>query len=81
ASQQAQRLPWYRQLPLLWYGLMLAGLYAFFAYEVQSWLLAGQLLIGLIGFIAIFWALARGWLWFLSRLATYSKIGWMQRIA
>ncbi|WP_227672267.1 ABC transporter permease [Psychrobacter urativorans] len=81
ASQQLQRLPWYRQLPLLWYGLMLVGLYGFFAYEVQSLKLAAQLLIGLIGFIAIFWALARAWLWLLSRVATYSKISWMQRIA
>ncbi|WP_227679935.1 ABC transporter permease [Psychrobacter frigidicola] len=81
ASQQLQRLPWYRQLPLLWYGLMLVGLYGFFAYEVQSLKLATQLLIGLIGFIAIFWALARAWLWLLSRVANYSKISWMQRIA
>ncbi|TXD97160.1 FtsX-like permease family protein [Psychrobacter frigidicola] len=81
ASQPSQRLPWYRQLPLLWYGLILVGLYGFFAYEVQSLKLAAQLLIGLIGFIAIFWALARAWLWLLSRVATYSKISWMQRIA
>ncbi|WP_227671530.1 ABC transporter permease [Psychrobacter sp. 72-O-c] len=80
-SQQARELPWYRRLPLLWYGLMLTGLYAFFAYEVGSWVLGAQLLIGLVVFIAIFWALARGWLWLLSRVATVSKISWMQRIA
>ena len=32
----SQNLPWYRRVPLLWYGVMLAGLYAFFAYEVGS---------------------------------------------
>ena len=81
ANQQARDLPWYRRLPLLWYGLMLAALYGFFVYEVDSWLLSGQLLIGLGVFIAIFWALARGWLWLLSRVAMVSKISWMQRIA
>ncbi|MBP2279712.1 putative ABC transport system permease protein [Psychrobacter sp. PL19] len=81
ASQQSQRLTWYKRLPILWYGLLLAGLYGFFAYEVQSWKLSAQLLIGLIVFIAIFWALARGWLWLLSRIAMLSKIGWMPRIA
>ncbi len=80
-SSPAQNLKWYRRVPLLWYGLMLAGLYAFFAYEVGSWLLGAQLLIGLIGFVAIFWALARGWLWLLAKLAKRSGIGWMQRIA
>ncbi|MGP5120964.1 ABC transporter permease [Psychrobacter alimentarius] len=77
----AQNLPWYRRMPLLWYGVMLAGLYAFFAYEVGSWLLGAQLLIGLIAFVAVFWALARGWLWLLAKLAKRSGIGWMQRIA
>ena len=80
-STPTQNLKWYRRVPLLWYGLMLAGLYAFFAYEVGSWLLGAQLLIGLIGFVAIFWALARGWLWLLAKLAKRSGIGWMQRIA
>ncbi|WP_227678501.1 ABC transporter permease [Psychrobacter vallis] len=80
-SSPAQNLKWYRRVPLLWYGLMLAGLYAFFAYEVGSWLLGAQLLIGLIGFVAIFWALARGWLWLLAKVAKRSGIGWMQRIA
>lgn len=77
----SQNLPWYRRVPLLWYGVMLAGLYAFFAYEVGSWLLGAQLLIGLIAFVAVFWALARGWLWLLAKLAKRSDIGWMQRIA
>jgi len=77
----SQNLPWYRRVPLLWYGVMLAGLYAFFAYEVGSWLLGAQLLIGLIAFVAVFWALARGWLWLLAKLAKRSGIGWMQRIA
>ena len=81
ASSQAQNLPWYRRLPLLWYGLMLTGLYAFFAYEVGSFKLGAQLLIGLIGFVAIFWLLARAWLWLLAKLATNSNISWMQRIA
>ena len=81
ASSQAQNLPWYKRLPLLWYGLMLTGLYAFFAYEVGSFKLGAQLLIGLIGFVAIFWLLARAWLWLLSKLAMSSNISWMQRIA
>ena len=81
ASQQVQNMPWYQRLPLLWYGLMLTGLYAFFAYEVGSFKLGAQLLIGLIGFVAIFWLLARGWLWLLAKLATNSNISWMQRIA
>ena len=81
ASQQVQNLPWYRRLPLLWYGLMLTGLYAFFAYEVSSFKLGAQLLVGLIGFVAIFWLLARAWLWLLAKLATNSNISWMQRIA
>ena len=80
-GSHAQNLPWYRRVPLLWYGVMLAGLYAFFAYEVGSWLLGAQLLIGLIAFVAVFWALARGWLWLLAKLAKRSDIGWMQRIA
>ncbi|MGP5211145.1 ABC transporter permease [Psychrobacter alimentarius] len=81
ASTQAQNLLWYRRMPLLWYGVMLAGLYAFFAYEVGSWILGAQLLIGLIAFVAVFWALARGWLWLLAKIAKRSGIGWMQRIA
>ncbi|WP_227674624.1 ABC transporter permease [Psychrobacter jeotgali] len=85
ASQQSgKKLPWYKgyqRLPLLWYGLMFVGLYLFFTYEVGSWRLSAQLLIGLIGFVAIFWALARGWLWLLSRLAKNKNVSWMQRIA
>ena len=81
ASQQSQNLPWYRRVPLLWYGLVLTGLYAFFAYEVGSLSLGAQLLGGLIGFVAIFWLLARGWLWLLNKLASNAKISWMQRIA
>ena len=81
ASQQLQNKPWHQRLPLLWYGLMLTGLYAFFAYEVGSFKLGAQLLIGLIGFVAIFWLLARGWLWLLAKLSTNSNISWMQRIA
>ena len=81
ASTQTQDLPWYRRLSILWYGLMLIGLYAFFAYEVGSWILGGQILLGLISFVAIFWALARGWLWLLGKLAKRSTIGWMPRIA
>lgn len=81
ASSPTQNLPWYRRLPLLWYALMLTGLYAFFAYEVGSFKLGAQLLVGLIGFVAIFWLLARAWLWLLAKLATNSNISWMQRIA
>ncbi|AAZ19962.1 ABC efflux transporter, fused inner membrane subunits [Psychrobacter arcticus 273-4] len=81
ASSAGQQLPWYQRLPLLWYGLMLAGLYVFFAYEVGGWLFGAQLLIGLIGFVSVFWLLARGWLWLLARIASNAKIGWMQRIA
>ncbi|WP_413520872.1 ABC transporter permease [Psychrobacter glacincola] len=81
ASSPAQNLPWYRRLPLLWYALMLTGLYAFFAYEVGLFKLGAQLLIGLIGFVAIFWLLARAWLWLLAKLATNSNVSWMQRIA
>ena len=81
ASQQEQNIPWYRRLPLLWYALMLTGLYAFFAYEVGSFKLGAQLLVGLIGFVAIFWLLARAWLWLLAKLATNSNVSWMQRIA
>ena len=81
ASTQTQNLPWYRRVPLLWYGLVLAGLYAFFAYEVGSLSLGAQLLGGLIGFVAIFWLLARGWLWLLAKLASNTKVSWMQRIA
>ena len=77
ASQSNQNLPWYRRLPILWYGLMLTSLYVFFAYEVGSWLLGTQLLIGLIGFVAIFWLLARGWLWLLAQLASRRRISWM----
>ena len=81
ASQSNQNLPWYRRLPILWYGLMLTSLYVFFAYEVGSWLLGAQLLIGLIGFVATFGLLARGWLWLLAQLASRRRISWMQRIA
>jgi len=81
ASTQTQNLPWYRRMPLLWYGVVLAGLYAFFAYEVGSLSLGAQLLGGLIGFVAIFWLLARGWLWLLNKLASNAKVSWMQRIA
>ncbi|MFK3916907.1 ABC transporter permease [Psychrobacter sp. NPDC078501] len=81
ASTQTQNLPWYRRVPLLWYGFVLAGLYAFFAYEVGSLSLGAQLLGGLIGFVAIFWLLARGWLWLLNKLASNTKVSWMQRIA
>ena len=81
ASTNSQNLPWYRSLPLLWYGLMLVGLYVFFAYEVNSPILGAQLLIGLTAFVAIFWLLARGWLWLLTKFAKHSNISWMQRIA
>lgn len=81
ASTNSQNLPWYRSRPLLWYGLMLVGLYVFFAYEVNSLLLGAQLLIGLTAFVAIFWLLARGWLWLLTKFAKHSNISWMQRIA
>ncbi|WP_227514084.1 FtsX-like permease family protein [Psychrobacter sp. P11G5] len=81
ASQQSQNLPWYRRLPLLWYGLMLIGLYAFFAYEVGSLTFGAQLLAGLIAFVAIFWLLARAWLWLLTKLAMNTDISWMKRIA
>ena len=86
ASQSAKRrLPfyksWYQRWPVLGYGLMLLGLYGFLAYEVHSLKLGAQLLIGLIAFIAIFWALARGWLWLLAKLASTGKVSWMQRIA
>lgn len=81
ASTNSQNLPWYRSLPLLWYGLMLVGLYVFFAYEVNSLLLGAQLLVGLTAFVAIFWLLARGWLWLLTKFAEHSNISWMQRIA
>ena len=81
ASTNSQNLPWYRSLPLLWYGLMLVGLYVFFAYEVNSLLLGAQLLVGLTAFVAIFWLLARGWLWLLTKFANHSNISWMQRIA
>ena len=80
-STNSQNMPWYQRLPLLWYGLMLIGLYAFFAYEVNSLILGAQLLIGLAAFVAIFWLLARAWLWLLTKFAQYSKISWMQRIA
>ena len=81
ASTNSQNMPWYQRLPLLWYGLMLIGLYAFFAYEVNSLILGAQLLIGLTAFVAIFWLLARGWLWLLTKFAKHSNISWMQRIA
>ena len=81
ASTNSQNLPWYRSLPLLWYGLMLVGLYVFFAYEVNSLILGAQLLVGLTAFVAIFWLLARGWLWLLTKFAKHSNISWMQRIA
>ena len=79
--QQHQWQSWYQRVPLLWYGVVLAGLFGFFTYEVGSWQLAAQLLLGLAVFVAVFWALARGWLWLLVRIATFGKIGWMGRTA
>ncbi|MDV2859784.1 FtsX-like permease family protein [Psychrobacter sp. CAM01] len=81
AGQSSRTQSWYQRVPVLWYGLMLIGLYLFFTFEVGSWVLSAQLLAGLIGFVAIFWALARGWLWLLSRLSKTGKVGWMQRTA
>ena len=89
ASQSTKRrLPFYKDYknwsqnsPLLAYGLMLIGLYVFLAYEVQSLKFGAQLLAGLIVFIALFWALAKGWLWLLAKIASTGKVGWMQRIA
>ena len=72
---------WYRRLPLVWYSVMLIGLYLFFSYEVGSWTLSAQLLIGLIAFVAVFWLLARGWLGLLASIAKRGKVSWMQRIA
>ncbi|PYE36441.1 ABC transporter permease [Psychrobacter fozii] len=82
-GKSSKRLPWQQRapLPLLRYSLLFIGLYAFLAYEVKSLALGAQILVGLIVFIAIFWALARGWLWLLARVATGKKISWMQRIA
>lgn len=81
ASQSTKPVPWQKRLPIVRYGLLLIGLYAFLAYEVDSLMLGIQLLIGLILFTAVFWGLARGWLWLLARLATGKKVGWMRRIA
>ncbi len=81
ASQTATDQSWYQRLPLLWYSVMLVGLYLFFAYEVGSWIFSAQLLIGLIAFVAVFWLLARGWLGLLASIAKRRKISWMQRIA
>ncbi|WP_435979483.1 ABC transporter permease [Psychrobacter sp. DM4] len=81
ASQAATDQSWYQRLPLLWYSVMLVGLYLFFAYEVGSWIFSAQLLIGLIAFVAVFWLLARGWLWLLASIAKRRNISWMQRIA
>lgn len=80
-NQATKRMSWQQRLPLLRYSLLFIGLYVFLAYEVNSFTLGAQILIGLIVFIAVFWGLARGWLWLLGRLATVSNIGWMQRIA
>ena len=80
-SQNTKRLSWYKSSSLLTYGLMLIGLYVFLAFEVQSLKFGAQLLAGLIIFIALFWALARGWLWLLAKLASTGKVSWMQRIA
>ena len=80
-SQNTKRLPWYKSSSTLIYGVMLIGLYAFLAFEVQSLKFGAQLLIGLLVFIALFWALARGWLWLLAKLASTGKVSWMQRIA
>ena len=83
-SQNTKRLPWYKSYKsssVLIYGLMLIGLYAFLAFEVQSLKFGAQLLAGLIIFIALFWALAKGWLWLLAKIASTGKVGWMQRIA
>ena len=81
ASQSATNQPWYQRLPLLWYTVMLFGLYLFFTFEVGSWVLSAQLLIGLIAFVAVFWLLARGWLGLLASIAKRRKVSWMQRIA
>ncbi len=86
ASQSTKRrLPFYKNWSqnssLLAYGLMLIGLYAFLAYEVQSLKFGAQLLAGLIIFIALFWALAKGWLWLLAKITSTGKVSWMQRIA
>ena len=81
ASQAAADQSWFQRLPLLWYSVMLVGLYLFFAYEVGSWIFSAQLLIGLIAFVAIFWLLARGWLGLLASIAKRRKVSWMQRIA
>ena len=81
ASQVVTNQPWYQRLPLAWYTVMFIGLYLFFTYEVGSWTLSAQLLIGLIAFVAIFWLLARGWLGLLASIAKRRKVSWMQRIA
>ncbi|MGM8886631.1 ABC transporter permease [Psychrobacter sp. 1U2] len=81
ASQAATDQSWYQRLPLVWYSVMLIGLYLFFAYEVGSWIFSAQLLIGLIAFVSIFWLLARGWLGLLASIAKRRKVSWMQRIA
>ncbi|MES1965916.1 ABC transporter permease [Psychrobacter sp. AH5] len=81
ASQASTTQSWYQRLPLVWYSVMLVGLYLFFTFEVGSWLFSAQLLIGLIAFVAVFWLLARGWLGLLASIAKRRKVSWMQRIA
>lgn len=81
ASQAAADQSWFQRLPLLSYTVMFIGLYLFFAYEVGSWILSAQLLIGLIAFVAVFWLLARSWLGLLASIAKRRKVSWMQRIA
>ncbi|WP_201616309.1 ABC transporter permease [Psychrobacter immobilis] len=81
ASQAAADQSWFQRLPLLSYTVMFIGLYLFFAYEVGSWILSAQLLIGLIAFVTVFWLLARSWLGLLAGIAKRRKVSWMQRIA
>lgn len=61
--------------------LIVAVLFGFFTFEAGSWRLALGLLAGLFAVIAIFWALAKAWLWLLATLAKRHNVGLLPRLA
>ncbi|MDO5770135.1 MAG: ABC transporter substrate-binding protein, partial [Psychrobacter sp.] len=67
--------------PLYWYGLVLIAAFALLAFELGSLMTGLKVFGGMLLLAAAFWALGRGWLWLLAKLAGKGRLGWMPRTA
>lgn len=75
-NNRGQRPPWY------WYGLVLLAAFALMAVEFASAMMGLKMLAGMILLAAVFWLLAKAWLWLLAAVADNRRyMSWMERTA